>query len=152
MSDLASWLDGVHGEVERIARAAAAKGTPQWHDGGDEWTVDAGRVVDMNGDVVVYDEGRPFPEEVAHIALHDPASALARVEAERAIAERHQESEATEVRHGNWEGHGGDERWIRYEPNECPVCREPEPCYTMRALAWGWPHMRGWQEEWKPSS
>jgi len=74
---------------------------------------------------------------------NDPRDTIARCEAELAILDEHDESDTPEeLRHGHWEGHGSNERWIRDEPNDCPVCREESPCRTVRLIASGykfWP-------------
>ncbi len=86
MNELVKWLRGVLSEVDQ--RACLAGGDTSagcWHTG--SHSHDSSRVEDGTGNIVVYDEGSPSEEEAAHIAGHDPASALAQVAADRKILE-----------------------------------------------------------------
>lgn len=75
---------------------------------------------------------------------------LADAEAKQAILDLHDEAEPDQNRHGHWEGYGSNERWVRDEPDECPVCREEVPCRTVVLLAWGYRHRKGYQPAWAP--
>lgn len=87
----------------------------------------------------------------AGVFVSDPRTEQARAEAVIAVLDLHDEEDTPgQLRHGHWEGYGSNERWIRDEPDECPVCREPVPCRTARLLAYGYRHREGWKEEWKP--
>lgn len=82
-----------------------------------------------------------------HIARHDPADTLARIDGERAVLAEHVPTE-----------------WPTAAPALCPTCADwrtdvaPEdaaasvkaPCPTLRALAYGYRHRAGWQEGWAP--
>lgn len=89
---------------------------------------------------------------------------LADVAAKRRIVALHDESEGEhELRHGHWEGHGSNERWIRDEPNDCPVCHYPgkpdawflaedAPCRTVRLLALPYVGHPDYRPEWAPDA
>jgi len=83
-----TFLLAAHERAEQLARDA----------GGDEWERDPHplcyAVKDSDGDPVVYDEGAPTGEQASHIALHDPASVLRRVEAEREVLAEHAKAKA----------------------------------------------------------
>jgi hypothetical protein len=73
-------------EVERVARAVEDRSAP-W-DG--QWKNDSDHALrTQNGWVLAHNGGKPYaPGLLDHIALHDPASALRRVAADRRIVER----------------------------------------------------------------
>ncbi|MDX3515896.1 DUF6221 family protein [Streptomyces caniscabiei] len=86
MPDLHGWTTQQIDETQRIAEAARGQGNGQWrHDSSHP----NGYVYDDGAQPVVYDEGAPFPEEAAHIALHDPAAVLRRCAADRRVLARH---------------------------------------------------------------
>jgi hypothetical protein len=79
MSDLVEFLTARLDEDEQVARDAAVDAGGTWKPGAGVW-----------GDLdevfpVVYDEGRPTPDQAAHIARHDPARVLADVAAKRQL-------------------------------------------------------------------
>ena len=73
-------------EIEQAARAAGA-GTPEGSWSQADPDTRPGRIEDGTGNVVTYDEGSPDDGQAPHIALNDPASALADVAADRALIE-----------------------------------------------------------------
>jgi hypothetical protein len=80
-----------------------------------------------------------------------PERTLADIAADRELLELHdEEDDPGELRHGHWEGHGSNERWIRDEPNECPACREEVPCRTARIRAARYAGHPEYKPEWKP--
>jgi hypothetical protein len=107
-------------------------------------------VLDADGDVyggeeiVVYDEGRPSDVQFDHIAANDPQDTIARCEAELAILDDHAPLSG-------------------YDPHGpvCVICCEPggfgcedavvrHPCRTVRLLASGYRHRKGYRPEWAP--
>lgn len=85
---IADFLLARYAEDEAAARHAAGWGGswvpfPDWGHGAVE-SVDSGDDIG----IVIYDEGRPTPAQAEHIARHDPARALADIEAKRRIVER----------------------------------------------------------------
>lgn len=141
--DPVAWLRAQVEARLTAARLAAREGGTWTQDG-----VHTGSISSLGGQVV-YDEGSPDEYQAAHIALNDPRDVIARCEAELAILDEHDESETPEeLRHGHWEGHGSNERWIRNEPNDCPVCGDESPCRTVRLLASGYKHRPGYAEAW----
>lgn len=142
-----AWLTATLDMIEQVARAAflccysygREEPTGEWRMGQRE--VGAGRIVDANGEVVVYDEGAPTEEQAAHIVLHDPRSALARVEVDRRVLARHGRYIAT---HGPFDGQ--------------PICgcsnfedqyyAEAWPCDDLRDLLRAHRHMPDFREDW----
>lgn len=142
VDEMVVWLRSTLDDVERVAKAAAKDGAATWlHE---ERGGLSAIVRDGNGDVVVYDEGSPTDNQAAHIALHDPAAVLRRVEADRRILDLHERDYTGYAR----------------EPGGCGVCLKWEyytgaemeswPCPTVRVLASGWSHMPGYRPEWAP--
>lgn len=87
MDDLIAFLKARLAEREAKALGAGEIGTPDWHvgeDGSGNPESDA-CVIDGNGEIVVYDEGRPRLAEAVHIADNDPAWALADIESKRQV-------------------------------------------------------------------
>lgn len=78
-----AWLTARLDEMERVAREACHGGQGDWHQ--DDPDGEGGRIEDERGNVVVYDEGSPSGWEAEHIALNDPRTVLARVEADRQV-------------------------------------------------------------------
>lgn len=138
MDELGTWLRGVLDAEAAIAVAASRGDETTWVQSGYPAHLEDGV------DVVVYEEGRPSEEQFAHIALHDPRSVLARVEAERQLLDVH-------------------DLWPN-DPGECATCHdgtpatmgdlsepEPYPCETLRLLAYGHRYdADGWRDEWAP--
>lgn len=96
-------------------------------------------------------------------APEGPDPVLADIAAKRQLIELHQETEETSGRHGHWEGYGSNERWIRDEPDECPVCHYPGkpdswflpedvPCRTLRILALPHASHPDYRPEWAPDA
>lgn len=104
--------------AQRVAEAAAEDGTPDWH------TEDHFVVADGNGEAVVYDEGRPTPDQVWHIVRNDPATVLRRIAADRKMLELHR---AEPGQH----------------PDFCGYDKHQLPCPAVRLLAEGY----GWTGE-----
>jgi len=90
--DLIAFVRACLDREERVALAAAEQDPAPWAN-----KVDAepggytsGRITDANGYTVVHVEDQtPGFATAEHIALHDPASVLARVASDRAILERY---------------------------------------------------------------
>lgn len=121
MPDLHGWLSQQIDETQRIAEAARGQGEGRWrHDS----SYPNGYVYDDGDQPVVYDEGAPFPEEAAHIALHGPASVLRRCAADRRILARHRlDPDAYWAEAAMCHGCGteGEEGYSRTENlNDCP--------------------------------
>jgi hypothetical protein len=90
IDDLISWLRSVWDDEERTA-LAVPEGRRSWHvDGG---SVVAGHPTDEVVDWV-HDEGA-----AEHIALHDPARVLRRIEADRRILDEYQKALDRRRRH-----------------------------------------------------
>jgi cytochrome c5 len=128
------WLREAMDAAERDAEAAAKDGTPDWY------AKDHYAVADAAGEPVVYDEGRPTPDQVRHIVRHDPAAVLRRIAADRKILEAHPIT--TEVINP---GYGK-----RVADFGCATCHDWDGvtegygwCDTVRLLAEGY----GWTEE-----
>ena len=143
--DPVAWL---RAQIEERKAAAEAATPGPWEPEGDDPTDDE---VYTGGDDdasfgwrLAICRGPRSHENMLHIAANDPRDTIARCEAELAILDEHDESDTPEeLRHGHWEGHGSNERWIRDEPNDCPVCREESPCRTVRLLAGGYKYRPG---------
>lgn len=89
-----------------------------------------------------YDQGASEmePADVAHIALHDPRSALAQVEADRAILALHAPWDTS------FTGRLGHVALIL-----CSTCENKDyPCDTVRARASAYRHRPGWDPAWCP--
>jgi hypothetical protein len=157
MSEAVAWLREQIQERLSSACGLAAIGSGHWvavKNAGLDWTVhDA-----LGGTLQAPAMADCWGEAPAQfIAGNDPQDVIARCEAELAILDEHAEGGPDELRHGHWEGHGSNERWIRDEPNDCPVCvypgfstsiHEEEPCKTVRLLASGYRHRPGYAEHW----
>ncbi|MGI5171884.1 DUF6221 family protein [Spirillospora sp. CA-253888] len=69
--------------------------------GGDQWTAPqhpTQHLTNERGEVVVYNEGSPSPEQAAHIACHDPARALREAAVLRALLAEHDRQETNPKR------------------------------------------------------
>lgn len=109
--------------------------------GGDEWTAqehpsDSVGIYDSKREPVVYDEGWPSPEQVAHIVANSPAAALRLVAAARKLVAAHPVT--------------NDVRDIRHSSFGCRTCHRRDDridgrgyCDTILTLAEGW----DWTEE-----
>jgi hypothetical protein len=92
-----------------------------------------------DGEIVVYDEGRPSDEEFDHIARHDPARVLREVAANRAVAELHNGSHECSTY-----DHNGD-------IDNCTWIGGWEACSTLRHLAAVYSDHPDYRPgEWKP--
>lgn len=86
-----------------------------------------GRIEEVGGDVVTYDEGSPTEGQAVHIARHDPARVLRDVQADLAVLFEHDEAEC------------------------CSTCLDDvDGCPTFRALAYKHADHPEWQPHWKP--
>lgn len=135
MDDFAQFLEDRYDEAEALANAAAADGTPEWNLGDDpDPMIGASRIYDAKGEVVVYDEGAPSPNEAAHIAANDPAHRLADLKLKRAILAEHAP--------------------VRSEGRlMCATClgrRTFYPCPTACQLGTEFAEHPAYQESWKP--
>lgn len=86
-ADIIAFIRARLAEDKAIAEDAARVGGGRWTTGDDE---DSGYpnspcVLDEQGEIVVYDEGRPRWTEARHIAHYDPERALRGVKAKRRI-------------------------------------------------------------------
>lgn len=123
-------------EIERVAQAASPG----------PWSLDADGTEVLATDGVTVAEGFALsgPQlraTVAHIALNDPAYALAEIAAKRRIVALHA------VRDGT----GGD--WDTDPPAMCAECNhELHPCQTLRLLAAPFAAQPGYDPAWRPSS
>lgn len=120
--------------------------------GGDEWTPqdhpsDTVAIYDSKREPVVYDEGWPSREQVAHIVGNSPAAVLRRISADRKLLDRHAAIDCKEFgcdcrsccatcRWTENDERGTEQAWG--EPT-----RHAYPCPTIRLIAEGW----GWTEE-----
>lgn len=139
--DLVTWLRAQLDEDERVARAAGSR-----LDGSYEWV--AG---EANADGVRTKAGTPvtrfsWPNEMEHIARHDPARVLREVAAKRAIVKLHEQVPATPRR--------GQEN---PPATGCHWCNEWDGltwaggvCDTVRLLASAYSDQPGYREEWRP--
>jgi Family of unknown function (DUF6221) len=133
--DIVEWLRGVHAHVEDVARHATQG---RWKLGGlDEEEIGDALFLGMN--------------DSRHVELHDPASVLARIEAERAILDGHAQVA------GEWR-YRGRPAANPDDPRGCQICHEHDGiiisagvCHTVKLLAWGWRYRHGYRKEWAPS-
>ena len=133
--DLASWLTAVWDEEERLAKEAATHSgiyEPRWsvrdypYEGISFWSdEEAGGFKDAR---------------TRHVELHDPASVLARIAADRKILELHNATD-----------------WCGPTERSCEICHEdyswgPDhadwPCATLKALVSPYKDREGFQEAW----
>ena len=80
MDGLVQWL---RAQLDKEAALAEAAGGDSWW--WQEHLSETVAVYDSKGDAVVYDEGRPTPEQQEHIATHDPARVLREIAAKRQL-------------------------------------------------------------------
>lgn len=144
-ADPLEYLRAAHTQAEREAEAAT-KGP--WEAEGDDPTDDTVYSVcedpDLVGQQVAFTRGAQSYANMVHIARHDPAAVLRRIEAERKQLELH----ATVENHGRFSerGCGPDCDGDHYMPPVCRSCRNyagdpiDAPCPTIEILAEGW----GW--------
>ena len=83
-AEIVEFLRAQYDAEEELAKHARDDGEGRWHLA-DPPEEESGRLEDERGYVVVYDEGRPSFAQATHIALHDPARALAELDAKRRI-------------------------------------------------------------------
>jgi len=116
-----SLIDFLDARVEEDREAALAAGGKEWRQY--DPLREHGRIEEIGGDVVTYDEGSPTEGQAAFIARHDPARALREIDAKRAIIEEHRPRT--------------DPRDLRSDPCDAhdPITLESEPCDTLRHLA-----------------
>lgn len=134
MSELVEWLRPLIEARKATAEAAmyGAQETGLWIRGHPRGPRD---LRDMNGEIVVYNEGSPSDEQFEHIALNDPHDVIARCDFELALLDEHP------VRVG-------------YSESLCETCSErdyggdPYPCRTVRLLGSAYRHFDGYKEEW----
>lgn len=122
MNELVEWLRGVLDERERLARAVAGSGVwNEYIEGGDDgWAIET--VPGGDPGAIIGDEAMAH-----HIAANDPATALAKVAADRTILDRHAKQS---------QGHACQLCW----PFRCEVAIMAVPY-----AAWA-----GYREEWRP--
>lgn len=146
MTEMIAWLRAQLDAEERIAREPTA---PNWHYspplGGDGY-------LDFEGSFEVGEqevETRGFdPDDLAHIADHDPARVLRQVQAHRAILDEHQPAEG-------W-AHGPGTNMDRGQV--CGTCAGTDrfedlvgvtfPCATLRLIASIYSDRDGYRQEW----
>lgn len=134
MTDPLAFLSATLDAAQKTAEAARGDKDGAWRP--DDFPYPgSGRIVDSNGDVVVYDEGSPNEDQAAHIVANDPAAVLRRIAADRQLIELHAESDFPY----NPDDGPGDYSWTA----RCDGCYEDAPCTTLRVIAEGW----GWTEE-----
>ncbi|MFF4192207.1 DUF6221 family protein [Nonomuraea sp. NPDC001831] len=123
----------------RYLTAAGPAGAPvrQGAGGARRLEFGGGRTVTRVG---FHDDDLLHPVEAIHIALHDPADAIARCGAELALLNEHTPPLSA--------GDTGDAR-----DAVCPLCGEAagSPCQTLRHLAYGYRLRPGWRPEWSPA-
>lgn len=127
MSDLIAWLRAQLDEDERVAQAVEDRSEP-WPG---QWQNDDGYALrTRNGWVLAHNQGKPYaPGLVDHIARHDPARALAEVDAKRKILDLHKP--------------------VAITGNVCCADANRYPCHTVRLLAQPYAGRPGWREEWR---
>ncbi|MDT0302875.1 DUF6221 family protein [Streptomonospora wellingtoniae] len=142
MSDvdaMVAWLREQWDADEKAARAA----TPG------PWAASGHSLItaeDMVEDIEFADIPR---RDAAHVARHDPADTLARIEAERAILEQYEQARKAASDH--WLQHRGSSGdtsslllTMMHEHDAIVSTLE----HALRALASGYRHRAGWQEGW----
>lgn len=144
------WLEERIAEAERIALAAEEKAVSPWtfNDMGD--VADAHHEEVLPTDGGYYGQGEAVAE---HVALHDPRSVLALVEAHRQLLAIHQpdgdaanpECQSCAYTFASKTGRGSEE-WEDIE-----LLYEDWPCPTVRALASAYRNSPGWQSDWGPT-
>ncbi|MBF8185711.1 hypothetical protein ITP53_08155 [Nonomuraea sp. K274] len=127
--ELPEWLRTQIAADRAIAETAGARAWRyQLDDSGHRLDFGEGRGVEAIG---FHDGDLLQPVEAIHIALHDPADAIARCEAELMLLDEHTPTGAA---------------------RRCPACAEETaaPCGTLRRLAYGYRLRPGWRDEWRP--
>ena len=149
MDDLVTWLRAQLDDDERVAREGTPFGTGRW-------LADGETIRDSEGGCVVHDDGEQDRGTAEHIARHDPARALAEVDAKRRILDLHTgEHDCPEWKTGvyadDWPigvSHGKPgERWAHITVEHFEA---DEPCPTVRLLALPYADRPGYRDEWKP--
>jgi hypothetical protein len=133
---LAARLD----EDQQAAEQAATQGPASWYAvrDGASWRVD-----DPTMPVIGWtDGGHPGHLQAEHMARHDPARALAEVDAKRQIIEQH-----PDVNDGDC---GTCVRGLWGYPTNGGSTIEPWPCPTLRLLALPYADHPDYQQDWQP--
>jgi Family of unknown function (DUF6221) len=139
----AGWLAARYDEAEARAKAAAADGTAEWHLSEHD-PIDPSRIYDATGEVVVYDEGAPSPNEAAHIAACDPAHRLADIALKCAILAMYVDTRAALDRARDMPGEHAARDYLDAERELCAL----EP--VVRQLGTEFAGQPGYREEWRP--
>lgn len=153
IDDLVVWLRAVHERAERTARTAERFHPSPWRlDPEVQTTMEAGRwVVDTQEEGVLVANGDSAADL---LVMHDPAAALARVEAERLLLASHGSAEWDDLDEDTWEP--VTKLYCRQcaVGQSCHCCLDREdkvwPCPAWQTIAWGWRHMPGYRKEWAP--
>lgn len=173
MDDLAAWLTQIWNEDEALARAAQhpdGEYTLNWRPGGKRRVrFDNGGQEHLTsvfaGDwdrIWVLRDGAAGGSLAPHIARHDPATVLARIDADRQILALHKPTQVQVLRTVV------DGQWIKETASGCQYCAElchsrsglgcaddgldaPWPCETIRILASPHSSRPGYLEKWRPA-
>jgi hypothetical protein len=130
MTDLVEFLEARLDDDEATAKAMPFEGEWSVRLEGAWQKVMAGSLPVASGADVV----------LPHIARHDPARVLRKVEAKRRIIARHA------LRHVT----GFDPDGMEHDSQECTECVEDWPCPTLRLLALPYADHTDYGEKWKP--
>lgn len=135
-----SIIDFIEACLDKDERDALAAGGKEWRQYDPRH--EHGRIEEVGGDVVTYDEGSPTEGQAAHIARHDPARVLREVEAKRAII----------AEHSIFVAENEDPRKPRHEVG-CERCgylgNDPTSgCKTLRSLAATYSDHPDYRKEW----
>lgn len=160
-----AWLTATLDTIEATAEAAIPCRQIDWPEPPTgEWIHDddaTGIVEDASGQIVVYDESAPTASQAAHIALHDPRSTLAWVEADQkmlaeVMAWRHDYNDADTYYScsqaaNTWQddrspGSGCDDEERKGKPCDCGLDRRR--AVLVDALLAAHRYMLGFREEW----
>ncbi|MBB4931878.1 hypothetical protein F4561_002698 [Lipingzhangella halophila] len=143
MSDveaMVAWLRSVLDADEQAAREAMSRSAGEWRFAPDELGIwpDYVSAVDDSTEYPLVTGAQSYVGDMinegigAHIARHDPADTLARIEGERAILDQYEQ--AVDLYEGD-----------REAPDGVAALE-----IAVRALAFGYRHRDGWQEGWAP--
>jgi hypothetical protein len=134
-ADLVAFLRARLEDDEHDARAAQLRAPTPWRT--ESWDVtvpDGSALTDSNGDGVAIARGDYIR---AHLVRHDPARALAEVDAKRRIIEQHHRSGVTCPR-------------CSLGTEDGQVVFERDPCGTLRLLALPYADHPDYRAEWAP--
>ncbi|MET8278257.1 DUF6221 family protein [Micromonospora sp. NPDC005174] len=132
--DRIAWLTAQIDDDEQLAHDAGGRNGPHGH-----WTRDGSIscVVDADNKLIVYGEGEPTSDQADHIARHDPARVLRRIERDRRTLELHDRDHECSV----FDGPDG-------EVFNCAWLLKGDTCSTVRLMFDEYADRPGYRPEW----